>query len=141
MIAAVTAEVFPHLKDRVILANAGHHNREIDVTALAARSEPIEVRPGVTRYEIDGKRVYVLVDGALVNIAGGDGNPVEIMDLSFSVQALAAHHLASSDLPPGLNTFPDDLDREIARTKLSTLGIELDEESEAQRQFGAEWRT
>jgi len=139
--AAVTAEVFPHLKDRVILANAGHHDREIDVTALAARSEPIEVRPGVTRYEIDGKRVYVLVDGALVNIAGGDGNPVEIMDLSFSVQALAAHHLASSDLPPGLNTFPDDLDREIARTKLSTLGIELGEESEAQRQFGAEWRT
>jgi adenosylhomocysteinase len=81
----------------------------------------------------------VLVDGALVNIAGGDGNPVEIMDLSFSVQALSAHHLASGAVPPGLNAFPDELDREIARTKLSTLGIALDDESDAQRRFASEW--
>jgi adenosylhomocysteinase len=140
-IAAVTAEVFPHLKDKVVLANAGHHNREIDVTALAAQGEAAEVRPGVTRYENGGKSAYVLVDGALVNIAGGDGNPIEIMDLSFSVQALSAHHLASGSVPPGLNAFPDELDREIARTKLSTLGIELDQESDAQRQFAEEWRT
>jgi adenosylhomocysteinase len=139
--AAVTAEVFPRLKDRAILANAGHHDREIDVTALAARSDAAEVRPGVTRYKLDGKTVYVLVDGALVNIAGGDGNPVEIMDLSFSVQALSAHLLASGNVPTGLNAFPDELDREIARTKLATLGIELDEESAAQRQFAADWRT
>jgi adenosylhomocysteinase len=85
--------------------------------------------------------VYVLADGALVNIAGGDGNPVEIMDLSFSVQALSAHHLASGEVQPGLNAFPDELDREIARTKLSTLGIELDHESEAQRRFAEEWST
>jgi adenosylhomocysteinase len=139
-VAAVTAEVFPLFKDRAILANAGHHDREIDVTALAARGEATEVRPGVTRYDNGGKSIYVLVDGALVNIAGGDGNPVEIMDLSFSVQALSAHHLASGGVPPGLNTFPDELDREIARTKLSTLGIELDDESEAQRRFAEQWR-
>ena len=66
---------------------------------------------------------------------------VEIMDLSFSVQALSAHHLASGNVPPGLNAFPDELDREIARTKLSTLGIELDRESEAQRRFAEEWST
>jgi len=70
-----------------------------------------------------------------------DGNPVEIMDLSFSVQALSAHLLASGNVPTGLNAFPDELDREIARTKLATLGIELDEESAAQRQFAADWRT
>jgi adenosylhomocysteinase len=94
----------------------------------------------VTRYDNGGKSVYVLVDGALVNIAGGDGNPVEIMDLSFSVQALSAHHLASGGVPPGLNPFPDELDHEIARTKLSTLGIELDDEAEAQRRFTEQWR-
>jgi adenosylhomocysteinase len=137
-IAAVTAAVFPRLKDGVVLANAGHHNREIDVAALG---EGVEVRPQVVRHDVDGKKVYVLVDGALVNIAGGDGNPVEIMDLSFSVQALSAHHLASGGVPVGLNAFPDELDREIARTKLSTLGIELDRESEAQRRFAEEWST
>jgi adenosylhomocysteinase len=136
-IAALTADVFPNLKDRAILANAGHHDREIEVTALG---EGVEVRPGVARYDLDGKSVFVLVDGALVNIAGGDGNPIEIMDLSFSVQALSAHRLASGDVPPGLNAFPDELDREIARTKLSTLGIELDDESDAQRRFTEQWK-
>jgi len=83
--------------------------------------------------------VHVLVDGALVNIAGLDGNPIEIMDLSFSVQALAAHHLASRSLPAGLHAFPPELDDAIARTKLATLGIELDEPTEAQRRFAGGW--
>src|SRR5262249_22055066 len=137
-IAAVTSAVFPRLKDGVILANAGHHSREIDVTALG---DGVEARPQVVRYDVDGTKVYVLVDGALVNIAGGDGNPVEIMDLSFSVQALSAHHLASGEVPQGLNAFPAELDREIARTKLSTLGIELDDEGEARRRCAEEWST
>ena len=81
----------------------------------------------------------MLVDGALVNIAGLDGNPIEIMDLSFSVQALSVHHLASGAAAPGLNRFPDELDDLIARTKLATLGIELDEPSEAQRRFRESW--
>lgn len=133
---AVPAGVFPHLKDAVVLANAGHHDREIDVPALG---EGEEVRPGVTRHEVAGRRVNLLVGGALVNIAGGDGNPVEIMDLSFSVQALSVHLLASGGVPPGLNRFPDDLDREIARTKLATLGIEVDEPTEAQLRAAREW--
>ena len=61
------------------------------------------------------------------------------MDLSFSVQALSVHHLASGAVPPGLNRFPAELDDEIARTKLATLGIELDEQSDAQRQFVGQW--
>jgi adenosylhomocysteinase len=136
---ALPSAVFPALKDRAILANAGHQDREIDVGGLAANGPPTEVRPGVTRYANGDKSVYVLVGGALVNIAGGDGNPVEIMDLSFSVQALSAHHLASGAVRPGLNPFPDELDREIARTKLATLGVELDEASETQRRFATEW--
>jgi adenosylhomocysteinase len=141
-IEAVSETAFAHLKDGVVLANAGHDDREIDVPRLrAAAHEEVEVRPGVTRFALDGgRRADVCVGGALVNIAGGDGNPIEIMDLSFSVQALSAHHLARGEVPVGLNRFPRELDDEIARTKLATLGIELDEPTEAQRLFGGQWR-
>jgi adenosylhomocysteinase len=116
-------DAFALLRDGAVLANAGHDDREIDVAALGPGEE---VRPGVTRHELDGGRaIYLLVQGRLVNIAGADGHPVEIMDLSFSVQALAAHLLASKQLPPGVQPFPEELDREIARTKLESLGITL----------------
>ncbi len=140
LIEAVDAGAFDHLKDGVLLANAGHHDREIDVPALAARAdEVIDARPGVRTYVLGDRRVHVLVDGALVNIAGLDGNPIEIMDLSFSVQALSIHALASGRFPPGLNRFPDELDDLIARTKLETLGIVLDEPTEAQLRFRQAW--
>jgi adenosylhomocysteinase len=119
---SLPASAFPFLKDKVVLANAGHQDLEIDVSALGPGEE---VRDRVTQHDVDGRRVYLCVGGSLVNIAGGDGNPVEIMDLSFSVQALSVHHLASGKVPVGLNAFPDELDREIARTKLATLGVEL----------------
>ncbi|HZT91294.1 MAG TPA: adenosylhomocysteinase [Gaiellaceae bacterium] len=141
-VEAVAGDAFEHLKDGAILANAGHHDRELDVPALAALAgAPEEVRRGVDRYTLpDGRRVYVLVGGSLVNIAGGDGNPIEIMDLSFSVQALAVHRLAQGDLPPGVNAFPPELDDEIARAKLRSLGIELDRPTDAQLAFALEWR-
>jgi adenosylhomocysteinase len=140
LIEAVGADAFPYLKDGVLLANAGHHDREIDVPALAAEAdEVIDARPKVKTYVLGERRVNVLVDGALVNIAGLDGNPIEIMDLSFSVQALSVHLLASGAVPVGLNRFPDELDDLIARTKLATLGIELDDPTEAQLKFRASW--
>jgi len=140
LIEAIGADAFPYLKDGALLANAGHHDREIDVPALAAEAdEVIDARPKVKTYVLGERRVHVLVDGALVNIAGLDGNPIEIMDLSFSVQALSAHLLASGGLPPGVNRFPDELDDLIARTKLATLGIELDDPTEAQLKFRASW--
>jgi adenosylhomocysteinase len=139
-IEAVSTSALPRLKDGVVLANAGHHNREIDVAAIAAAAEEQrEVRPSVMQYVVDGRRIHVCVGGALVNIAGGDGNPVEIMDLSFSVQALSAHHLAAGGLPAGLHRFPHELDDEIARTKLQTLGIELDAATESQLAFARQW--
>ena len=140
LIEAIGADALPYLKDGVLLANAGHHDREIDVPALAAEAdEVIDARPKVKTYLLGDRRVNVLVDGALVNIAGLDGNPIEIMDLSFSVQALSAHLLASGGVAKGLNRFPDELDNLIARTKLSTLGIELDDPTEAQLKFRASW--
>jgi adenosylhomocysteinase len=140
LIEAIGADALPSLKNGALLANAGHHDREIDVPALAAQAdEVIDARPKVKTYVLGERRVHVLVDGALVNIAGLDGNPIEIMDLSFSVQALSAHLLASGGVPVGLNRFPDELDDLIARTKLATLGIELDDPTEAQLKFRASW--
>jgi len=124
----ITAEAFGVLKDGVLLANVGHDDLEIDVPALAAAADDAaEARERVTTYMLDGKRIHVLAGGALVNIAGLDGNPIEIMDLSFAVQALAIHRLAAGGLAPGVNAFPAELDDLIARTKLSTLGIQLEE--------------
>jgi adenosylhomocysteinase len=137
---AVSEDALPLLKDGVLLANAGHHDREIDVAALAAvADEAVDARPNVRTYRLGDRRVHVLVDGALVNIAGLDGNPIEIMDLSFSVQALSIHHLASGNVAAGLNTFPDELDDLIARTKLRTLGIELDQPTGEQLAFRSTW--
>ena len=136
-IDAVPREVLPLLKDGAVLANGGHHEREIAIDGLGPGGE---VRPGVTEHDLgDGRRVYVLADGRQTNVAGGDGHPVEIMDLSFSVQALAAHLLAQGGLEPGLHPFPPALDAEIARTKLATLGVELGEPTEAQREFTDRW--
>jgi adenosylhomocysteinase len=136
-IDALAGEALGHLAAGAILANAGHHDREIDVEALGPGEE---VRPGMTRHELPGVgSVFLLVEGRLVNIAGADGHPVEIMDLSFSVQALAAHLLARGELEPGVHRLPEELDREIARTKLATLGIELDAPTPAQRAFLESW--
>jgi adenosylhomocysteinase len=136
-IDAVPREALGLLKDGVLLANGGHHEREIAVDGLGPGEE---VRPGVTEHDLGGgRRAYVLAEGRQTNVAGGDGHPVEIMDLSFSVQALAAHLLAGTSLPPGLHAFPAQLDAEIARTKLATLGIELGEPTAAQREFTGRW--
>jgi adenosylhomocysteinase len=140
LIDAVGSDAIPYLKDGVVLANAGHYDREIDVPALAAAAgRLLDARPNVKTYVLGDRRVHVLVDGALVNIAGLDGNPIEIMDLSFSVQALSIHRLASGGVAPGLHRFPAELDDLIARTKLATLGIELDAPTEAQLRFRDEW--
>lgn len=126
-IRAVTTRHFDALKAHVVLANAGHHDHEIDVPALRSAARAVEdVRAGVTRYLLGDKPVYVLSEGALVNIAGGLGHPIEIMDLSFSVQALACHHLASENLGPGVHRFPAELDGAIARAKLASRGITID---------------
>ena len=136
-IDAFPREALPLLKDGAVLANGGHHEREIAIDGLGTGEE---VRPGVAEHDLgDGRRVYVLAEGRQTNVAGGDGHPVEIMDLSFSVQALAAHLLAQGGLEPGLHPFPPALDAEIARTKLATLGVELGEPTEAQRNFSGRW--
>lgn len=124
---AVAAEHVDALRPGTVLANAGHHDLEIDVPAFREAAVGVdEPRPGVTRYRLPSGPVYVLSDGALVNIAGGLGHPVEIMDLSFSVQAMGLHTLVSTDLAPGVHPLPTAVDRAIAAAKLATRGIHLD---------------
>lgn len=125
---AIAAEHVDAIKPGAVLANAGHHDLEIDVPAIREAASAVdEPRPGVTRYQLGPSRpVFVLSDGALVNIAGGLGHPVEIMDLSFSVQAMGLHTLITRDLPPGVHDLPVEVDRAIAAAKLASRGIHLD---------------
>jgi adenosylhomocysteinase len=138
------SEHFARMKDGVLLANAGHYDHEFDLAALAEEAVAVrEVRRNVTEYEMeDGRRFHVLARGRLVNIAAADGHPVEIMDLTFAVQALAAHHLANNaaNMPAGLHTIPDEIDEYVARTKLATLGVEPEELTEEQLAYLSSWR-
>jgi len=124
---AIAAADLPLLPHDVVLANAGHHDLEVDTEALAAEASDItESRPGITSYRIGDRDLHVLAGGALVNIAGGSGHPVEVMDLTFAVQGLGVHHLMNSALEPGVHVLPKALDDSIATAKLASRGITLD---------------
>jgi adenosylhomocysteinase len=125
-IRAIGAHEFPYLADGVILANAGHHDHEIDVPALREMADAeTPVRPQISQFSIEGKKMNLLSEGALVNIAGGSGHPVEIMDLTFAVQGIGAYHLASEQLPVGVHVLPKALDDAIASARLRAGGITL----------------
>ncbi len=139
----VTAKHFPALRDGVVLANAGHFNNEIALKELerAAKSKR-RVREFVDEYTIaGGKRIYVLAEGRLVNLAAGQGHPVEIMDMSFAIQAVSAAHLAkhAGDLEPRVYAVPEALDDKVARLKLETMGIRIDSLSAAQKKYLESW--
>ena len=131
------------LKDGAVLANAGHFDNEIskiDLQKYATSRK--QVREYVEEYTLrDGRRVYLLAEGRLVNLAAGQGHPVEIMDMSFSIQALSAAHIARhhSDLTTDVHPVPAEIDEKVARLRLSTWGIEIDELSEGQKKYLAGW--
>jgi len=125
-------------KDGVVLANAGHFNVEIRPEALASLSTTHRsVRDGVEEYTFpDGRRVVLLGEGRLVNLALGDGHPVEIMDLSFAIQVLTLRHLLENlPMPPDVYTVPRAIDEQVARLKLETLHVEIDQLTESQRAY------
>ncbi|MEM9880006.1 MAG: adenosylhomocysteinase, partial [Pseudomonadota bacterium] len=125
-IRALARQDFSLLTHDVILANAGHHDLEIDVDALSNTADTIShPNPDTTTYTLGTRDVHVLCNGALVNIAGGSGHPVEIMDLSFAVQGIGAHYLINTPLDPGVHVLPKVLDDAIARSKLESLGVTL----------------
>jgi adenosylhomocysteinase len=138
------AEHFERMKDGAILANAGHYDHEFDLAALSEMAvAEREARANITEYELpDGRRLHVLARGRLVNIAAADGHPVEIMDLTFAVQALAAHHLANhaAEMRPGLQPIPQEIDELVARTKLYTMGVEPERLTGEQLAYLRSWR-
>jgi adenosylhomocysteinase len=131
------------MKDGAILANTGHFNVEIDIPALramAVSSRP--ARENVEEFELhDGRRIYLLADGRLVNLSAAEGHPAAVMDMSFANQALAAEFALghAGELERRVYVVPQDIDKEIARLKLRTLGIAIDELSEEQRRYLASW--
>ena len=120
------------------MANAGHFDVEIDKLALSAlATEQADVRDGIRQFTLgDGRQLYLLGDGRLVNLVLGDGHPVEIMDISFALQALMLKHIVKSDrLPPALYAVPDEVDERVARMKLSALGVAIDHLTKEQQTY------
>ena len=135
----ITREHFLKMKDGVILSNAGHFDVEVDMAGLHKLAvRHYEARHNIEGYELpNGKTVFVIAEGRLVNIAAGDGHPAEIMDMSFAIQALSAKYLADhrGQLKPGVVPVPAEIDDAVARKKLATLGITIDTLTEEQREY------
>jgi adenosylhomocysteinase len=133
---------FERMKDGAVLANAGHFDVEIDIRGLAAVAEERrEVRPLVEQYVLGGRRLNLLAQGRVVNLAAAEGHPAAVMDVSFALQALAAEHLVRSggELERRVHPVPPALEREVARLKLASLGIEIDELTPEQAQYLSNW--
>lgn len=129
------------MRDGAVLANAGHFNVEIDVAGLErVATAKKTIRPYLEEYTLPGgKKVYLIGEGRLVNLVAAEGHPSEVMDLSFANQALAAEYLVRNRLAPGVYKLPDELDREVARLKLLTMGVEIEEMTEEQRLYVSSW--
>ena len=139
--AVLGAPHFAVMKDGAVLANAGHFDVEIDLGALPG--DPVAVRPLVDQYTFaDGRRLNLLASGRVVNLAAGEGHPASVMDLSFALQVLSVVHLARehAGLSAGVHPVPEAIDREIARLKLASLGVQLDTLTDAQREYLRRWR-
>ena len=139
----LTARHFADMKDGAVLANAGHFDVEVDVVGLTSEAVAVHqrVRPHVDAYELaDGRRLLLLAEGRLANLAAGEGHPPSVMDISFAVQALTVEWLAGAELAHGVHQVPAAIDEEVARTKLAALGVRLDLLTHAQDRYLSTWR-
>ena len=131
------------MKNGAILANAGHFDNEINKKHLQELAKSIrEVRNCVTEYDLGDKKIYLLGEGRLVNLACADGHPCEVMDMSFANQALAAEYILKNHdkLEPRVYNIPYEQDLMIASLKLKAMGIEIDELTEEQKRYLEDWR-
>ena len=140
----ISGDDFKYMKDGCMLANSGHFNVEINRPDLEAISISVkEVRESIEEFTTkDGRKIYLLADGRLVNLsaARGQGHPAEIMDMSFAVQALSAKHILENDLPVGVTKAPDEIDYNVATMKLKAMGIEIDSLTDKQKAYMANWQ-
>ncbi len=135
----ITAEHFPLMKDGAILSNAGHFNVEVDMESLEKTAvKKYEARHNIQGYVMpDGKTLFTIAEGRLVNLAAADGHPAEIMDMSFAIQALSAKYLADNRgrLAAGVVSVPREIDYEVARCKLKAMGVGIDTLSKEQAEY------
>jgi adenosylhomocysteinase len=130
------------MKDGAILANSGHFNVEIDVRGLEAMAKSKRtMRANLEEYTLsDGRRLYLLADGRLVNLAAAEGHPSEVMDMSFANQALCAEHIAKTPKqPPKVYQVPAAIDESVAKLKLKSMRIRIDELTGEQRKYLSAW--
>jgi adenosylhomocysteinase len=138
-------EHFELMKDGAILSNSGHFNAEINIPAIQELSNgeaPRQVRPFVEQFTLkDGRKINLLGDGRLINLAAAEGHPAAVMDMSFANQALGVEYMLSNykTLQPNVYTIPEDVDREIARLKLESMGVKIDTLTEEQARYLASW--
>ncbi|HID79779.1 MAG TPA: adenosylhomocysteinase [Aquifex aeolicus] len=136
-------EHFEVMKDGSIISNSGHFNVEIDLQALEELAESVrEVRPNVKEYKLkDGRSIYLLADGRLVNLAAAEGHPASVMDMSFANQALSARYIAQNrgKLENKVYPVPKEIDERVARLKLAALGVEIDELTPEQIKYLQSW--
>jgi adenosylhomocysteinase len=141
--SVIRREHFERMQDGAILANSGHFNVEIDLPALGAMAKSTRrIRPFVDEFALpDGRRLYVLGEGRLINLAAAEGHPAAVMDMSFANQALAAEHMVKNGrtLARRVYRVPLDIDQEIARLKLASMNVQIDELTAAQQEYLASW--
>jgi adenosylhomocysteinase len=139
----VREEHYRAMKDGAIVANSGHFNVELDLDVLGriADAPPATVRDFVQEYRVDGRRIFILGEGRLINLAAAEGHPASVMDMSFANQALSAEYLHrnAASLSRDVHRLPIELDREIAALKLAAMGIGIDRLTDEQEHYLASW--
>ncbi|SMO45673.1 adenosylhomocysteinase [Balnearium lithotrophicum] len=142
-IHVIRKEHFERMKDGAIVCNSGHFNVEIDIPALESLAvEKRRVRPFVDEYKLsDGRRIYLLAEGRLVNLSAAEGHPASVMDMSFANQALSAEYIVKEgkNLEPNVYVVPEHIDKKVAELKLKALGIEIDQLTEEQIRYLNSW--
>lgn len=143
-INVIDTPMFDAMKDGAIICNSGHFNVEINIKKLRETAVSVrEVRPLVEEFVMaDGRAVFLLADGRLVNLACAEGHPADVMDMSFANQALSSEFLAheAGDFAPGVYDVPDQIDRDIAAMKLESMGVKIDELTAEQIRYLSSWR-
>jgi len=138
----ITERHFDKMKDGAIMCNAGHFNVEVDVAWLDANTDSAEHKPNIMGYTLkNGKKVFVIAEGRLVNLASGDGHPVEIMDMSFAIQALSAEYMVKNhkNMEPGVVPVPTKIDKDVAFKKLEACGLSIDKLTPEQAKYLLSW--
>jgi adenosylhomocysteinase len=135
---------FEVMKDGIVIANTGHFNDEINIPALESLASGRTVlRDFVEQFDVNGRRIYLLAEGRLLNLSAAEGHPAAVMDMSFANQALSAEYLQQKrgELSPGVYIVPTEIDHEIARLKLASMNIEIDVLTAEQEQYMNSWQS